>query len=174
MSNNLQSRIYLAAPFFSDEQNERLKLVKEHLEANKTVGYIYEPADHQQTTIVNKYGSLDIAMTTREWQDATFRSDTQAIRQADAIVAILDYDYEHHNLVPDPGTIYEIGYAQALGKPIILIQATDVGNDPLNLMLTQYTAYFDHKDLNGYTTNDLVTYDFINFPQVNNDERLVF
>lgn len=167
----MSQRIYLAGPFFSDAQNKRLAEVAEQLANNETVGYVYEPVKHQQADIVAKYGSLENAMPTREWQDATYRADVQAIQQANAIVAVLDYDFESGNLVPDPGTIYEIGYAQAIGKPVILIQATDVKDDPLNLMLTQYTAYFDHQDI---ANKRLASYDFLNFPQLNNDKRLVF
>ena len=113
-------------------------------------------------------------MHEQEWQTATYRADTQAIQQADAIVAVLDFDYESGNLLPDPGTVYEIGYAQALGKPIILVQATDVGDDPLNLMLTQYTAYFDKDDILGKTAHRIDKYDFLRLPQVNNETRIVF
>lgn len=170
----MSQRIYLAGPFFSNEQVARLKKVRELLESNPTVGYIYEPVENQQDKIIKKYGTLEDAMHEREWQTATFRADVTAIDQADAIVAVLDYDYENGNLVPDPGTVYEIGYAQAIRKPIILIQATDVKDDPLNLMLTQYTAYFDHKDMAGETDNKLDEYNFITFPQLNNEDRIVF
>lgn len=170
----MSSRIYLAGPFFSPEQIKRLSIIQEKLEHNPYVDYIYEPAKHQQDLIVAKYGSLEKAMHTSEWQNATYKADVQGIRQANAVVAVLDFDYESGNLVPDPGTIYEIGYAQALGIPVILVQSTDIKDDPLNLMLTQYTAYFDHKDINGSTTNKLEHYDFRNFPQINNSSRIVF
>lgn len=170
----MTSRIYLAGPFFSEKQIERLSLIHEKLTNNPSVGYIYEPSKHQQDTIIKKYGDLEKAMCTSEWQSATYRADVQAIHQSNAVVAVLDFNYETNNLLPDPGTIYEIGYAQAIGKPIILIQSTDVKNDPLNLMLTQYTAYFDHNDINGFTPNKLENYDFRNFPQLNNSTRIVF
>lgn len=170
----MAQRIYLAGPFFSDEQIARLHKVRDLLTANPTVGFIYEPAENQQQEIVNKYPSMEEAMHSKEWQSATYRADVQAIHQADAIVATLDFDYESGNLLPDPGTIYEIGYAQALGKPVILVQSTNIGEDPLNLMLTQYTAYFDHDDILGKTSHRLDTYDFLRLPQLNNDSRHVF
>ena len=170
----MSARIYLAGPFFSKEQNERLQKVADQLSENKTVGYVYQPVNHQQDAIVKKYGGLETAMHEPEWQTATYRADTQAIHQADAIVAILDYDFENGNLVPDPGTVYEIGYAQANNKPIILIQSTDVKDDPLNLMLSEFTAYFDHNDIAGNTDVKLSKYDFINFPQLNNANRNIF
>lgn len=170
----MSQRIYLAGPFFSEDQTKRLHLVRDLLAENPSVGFIYEPAVNQQQEIVEKYGSIEKAMHEQEWQTATYRADTQAIRQADAIVAVLDFDYESGNLLPDPGTVYEIGYAQALGKPIILVQSTDVGDDPLNLMLTQYTAYFDKDDILGKTAHRIDKYDFLRLPQVNNETRIVF
>ena len=44
----MAQRIYLAGPFFSNEQVARLKKVRDLLEANPTVGYIYEPVENQQ------------------------------------------------------------------------------------------------------------------------------
>lgn len=170
----MSQRIYLAGPFFSEDQTKRLNLVRDLLAENPSVGFIYEPAVNQQQEIVEKYGSIENAMHEQEWQSATYRADTQAIQQADAIVAVLDFDYESGNLLPDPGTVYEIGFAQALGKPIILVQATDVGDDPLNLMLTQYTAYFDQNDILGKTAHRIDKYDFLRLPQVNNETRVVF
>lgn len=170
----MSQRIYLAGPFFSEQQIKRLHTVRDLLAENKTVGFIYEPAVNQQQEIVDKYGTIEDAMKEPEWQTAVYRADTQAIQQANAIVAVLDFDYESGNLIPDPGTVYEIGYAQALGKPVILVQATDVAEDPLNLMLTQYTAYFDKDDVKGLTHHNLNNYDFLRFPQVNNSKRIVF
>lgn len=170
----MSQRIYLAGPFFSPEQIQRLSKVRELLDLNPSVGFIYEPFENQQDEIVAKYGSINDAMPHSDWQNATYRADTQAIQQANAVVAVLDYDFENHNLIPDPGTVYEIGYAQAIGKPIILIQSTDVKDDPLNLMLSQYTAYFDFNDIAGHTNHKLNEYDFLKLPQLNNDNRLVF
>lgn len=170
----MSQRIYLAGPFFSEQQIARLEAVRQLLAENPSVGFIYEPAVNQQQEIVDKYGSLENAMKEPEWQNAVYRADTQAIHQANAIVAVLDFDYESGNLLPDPGTIYEIGYAQAIGKPVILIQSTDIKEDPLNLMLTQYTAYFDKDDIEGTTTHKLNEYDFLRLPQVNNSKRIVF
>ena len=64
----MAQRIYLAGPFFSNEQVARLKKVRDLLEANPTVGYIYEPVENQQDKIVKKYGTLQDAMHEREWQ----------------------------------------------------------------------------------------------------------
>ncbi|WP_373719146.1 hypothetical protein [Weissella soli] len=51
----MSQRVYLAGPFFSDAQIERLDKVNALLTANETIGYIYEPRAHQNDEIVAKY-----------------------------------------------------------------------------------------------------------------------
>lgn len=161
--NNLTSRIYLAGPFFSDGQNDRLKQVADLLAKNETVGYVFEPAKHQQEDIVNKYGNGDLAtaMKTPQWQNATYNADIQAINQANCVVAMLDFDIENKNVRPDEGTMFEIGYAIANNKPVILVQFTK-DDEPLNLMLAgSYTGFFWGKE----DIQEIKDYDFINLPK---------
>ena len=74
------AKIYLAAPFFSDGQHDRINQVKEALEANKTVSSIFVPEEHSYEHA--EFGSL-------EWQKATFTLDINNIYTADAVVAII-------------------------------------------------------------------------------------
>lgn len=163
MTQEFTSRIYLAGPFFSGAQNERLDAVAALLAKNPTVGYVFEPVKQQQDEIIEQYGagSLEQAMRTPEWQSATYQADIQGINQADAVVAMIDFDIENGNVRPDEGTMFEIGYATALRKPVIMIQYAK-NDEPLNLMLAgSYTAYFwGEEDI-----ENLATYDFINFPK---------
>lgn len=156
-----KQRIYLAGPFFSDAQIARLNATKALLEQNKTVGYIYEPSKNQQPEIVSKFGhEISKAMHSLEWQMATYRADTQAIQQADVVVAHFDFDIENGNVRPDEGTIFEIGYAIALNKPVIIVQYHQ-DEEPLNLMLSaSYTGYFwGEEDI-----KTLTDYDFLSLP----------
>ena len=79
------AKIYLAAPFFSNGQHNRINQVKEALEANKTVSSIFVPEEHSYEHA--EFGSL-------EWQKATFTLDINNIYTADAVVAIIDYKKE--------------------------------------------------------------------------------
>lgn len=163
MTTDFKSRIYLAGPFFSEAQNQRLDEVAALLASNPTVGYVFEPVKHQQDEIVAEYGngSLAEAMKTKEWQDATYHADIQGINQANAVVAMLDFDIENGNVRPDEGTMFEIGYAIALRKPVIIVQYTQ-DEEPLNLMLAgSYTGFFWGKE----DIQKLATYDFVNFPK---------
>lgn len=164
-------RVYLAGPFFSDGQIDRLKKVGTALEANQHIGYIFEPMENQNDEIVNKYGNgvLAEAMHTKEWQTATFDSDVRQINQADLIVAVLDFDKEAGNVRPDEGTIWEIGYGHAQGKPVIMVQFDEETDEPLNLMLTMYTAYFrGEKNIIDGLTN----YDFLSLPYKEADREV--
>ncbi|KRM58758.1 nucleoside 2-deoxyribosyltransferase [Secundilactobacillus malefermentans] len=144
--------IYLAAPFFSDNQNARIKEVLDLLKANKTIDSngIFVPMEHQHEDL--EFGSF-------KWQVATFASDMRQVRKADAVVAILDYQMEEtQENEPDSGTIFEIGAAFEHGIPVIVIQYNQ--DQKINLMVAQsYTALFSGKDdiqnLKNYDFNDL-------------------
>ncbi|WP_054645576.1 nucleoside 2-deoxyribosyltransferase [Secundilactobacillus oryzae] len=146
------NKIYLAAPFFSDHQNARIKEVLELLKANKTVDSdgIFVPMEHQHDDL--EFGSF-------KWQVATFASDMRQVRRADAVVAILDYRLEEtKENEPDSGTVFEIGAAFEHGTPVIVVQYNE--DQEINLMVAQsYTALFSGKDdiqkLKDYDFNDL-------------------
>lgn len=128
------AKIYLAAPFFSPEQKERIAQVHAALQANPTVDAVFVPHEHEYTNA--KFGTF-------EWQAATFKLDTAQIQRADAVVAIVDYKLEStKDNEADAGTMFEVGFAYGTHKPVCLVQF-----DPkkeVNLMLTQsLTAYFD-------------------------------
>ncbi|WP_057736391.1 nucleoside 2-deoxyribosyltransferase [Liquorilactobacillus uvarum] len=129
------NKVYLAAPFFSDYQKERIQKVKDALLSNNTIDShnIFLPQEHQFEE--EKFGS-------RAWQQYVFASDIRQVNRADILVAILDYQAEESNNEPDSGTMFEIGAAFQSNTPIAVVQF-----DPkkeLNLMIAQsLTAYFD-------------------------------
>ena len=63
------------------------------------------------------------------------KQDLDALRRADVVVAILNGN--------SPGTVFEVGYAAALGKPIFCIAQNVSEND---LKLPQGTECTIHKD----------------------------
>ncbi|MCH5462466.1 nucleoside 2-deoxyribosyltransferase [Lactobacillus sp. LC28-10] len=155
------NNIYLAAPFFSDGQNQRVNEVVSLLRANPTVadGGIFIPSEHQQE---------DLEFGTFKWQVATFNSDVRQVHKADAVVAILDYQYEEtKENEPDSGTVFEIGAAWEAGVPVILVQYDE--SKKLNLMLAQsYTAFYNGKE----AIQTLKTYDFNDLPQHYTDKEV--
>ncbi|GAJ27155.1 purine trans deoxyribosylase [Liquorilactobacillus sucicola DSM 21376 = JCM 15457] len=143
------NKVYLAAPFFSDQQKARIQEVKDALLSNSTIDSknIFLPQEHQFEE--EEFGS-------RAWQQYVFASDMRQVNRADILVAILDYKAEESDNEPDSGTMFEIGAAFQSNTPIAIIQF-----DPkkeLNLMIAQsLTAYFDASQ-NGL--KELVAYDF--------------
>ncbi|WP_034993138.1 nucleoside 2-deoxyribosyltransferase [Liquorilactobacillus vini] len=146
------NKIYLAAPFFSDQQQQRIQLVKTALEKNSTIDSknIFLPQEHQFEE--EEFGS-------RAWQQYVFASDVRQIYRADVLVAILDYNLENGDNEGDSGTMFEIGVAFANHTPIVVIQFDPQKN--LNLMIAQsLTAYFDAsqnglQDLSNYNFDEL-------------------
>jgi nucleoside 2-deoxyribosyltransferase len=98
-------KLFLAGPFFSDGEVERLERVKAALEA---AGFEVYSTSHRNARI-----NLDSA---RE-KMARFRLLCGEIRKCDGLFAVLDGR--------DPGTIWEMGYAFATGKPVIAFCEND-------------------------------------------------
>lgn len=143
-----KKQVYLAGPFFSPEQNNRLDQVADLLTKNPTIDAdaLFKPGQHPYP---------DAVFGTFEWQVATFNVDTRQIDQADVVVAILDFKSEEGEFEPDSGTMWECGYAFAHNKPVILVRFRD--NLPINLMLAgSATAIFNGKA----DVENLATYDF--------------
>lgn len=117
-------RIYLASPFFNDE--ELLDMVKV-LGALRNKGLnVFSPYENQ-----NK----QLEFASDPWREATFNSDVSNIDNADIVVAIANGNYM------DSGTAWEIGYAYANKKPIILV---NLNKEPVNLMISDSIhAYID-------------------------------
>ncbi|WP_083488391.1 nucleoside 2-deoxyribosyltransferase [Liquorilactobacillus aquaticus] len=143
------NKVYLAAPFFSNHQKERIQKVKDTLLSNNTIDShnIFLPQEHQFEE--EKFGS-------RAWQQYVFASDIRQVHRADILVAIMDYKAEESDNEPDSGTMFEIGAAFQSDIPIAVVQFDPAKE--LNLMIAQsLTAYFD-ASRNGL--DELAKYDF--------------
>lgn len=155
-----KNRVYLASPFFSDEQKSRIATVVEALWKNDTIDAegIFIPQEHQEESL--EFGSF-------EWQDSVFASDMRQVKRADVVVAILDYKYEEGNQEPDAGTIFEIGAAWAWNIPVIMVQFHP--ENELNLMLVRsLTAMYTGDKI----SDGLQTYDFNNLPTKYTDMKI--
>ncbi|HAT54442.1 MAG TPA: nucleoside 2-deoxyribosyltransferase [Lactobacillus sp.] len=155
-----KNRVYLASPFFSDEQRKRIDIVVNALRQNETIDPkgIFIPQEHQEESL--KFGSF-------EWQDSVFASDMRQVKRADVVVAILDYKYEEQNLEPDAGTIFEIGAAWAWNIPVIMVQFHP--ENELNLMLVRsLTAMYTGDKIK----DGLTMYDFNNLPTKYTDMKI--
>lgn len=107
---------YFASPFFNPEQVEREERLKQHL---RTLGYKVLSPKESCKLDCNAAPSL---------QSDVFKSNCESIKHSTAVFAITDGK--------DMGTVWEAGYAFALGKPVVYYAET-LGNKPFNLMLAK-------------------------------------
>lgn len=128
-------KVYLASPFFDDAELERVDRVKEIL--NSKGLEVFSPKEHQNEHL--EFGSI-------EWRKATFENDVKHIDWCDVVVAIIckgNYD--------DSGTAWELGYAYATNKPVVLVNIT---GETINLMIADSI----HALITSY--DELKEYDF--------------
>ena len=128
-------KVYLASPFFDDAELERVDKVKEILDLKGLD--VFSPKEHQNEHL--EFGSI-------EWRKATFENDIKHIDWCDVVVAIIckgNYD--------DSGTAWELGYAYATNKPVVLVNIT---GETINLMIADSI----HALITSY--DELKEYDF--------------
>lgn len=136
-------RVFIASPFFTEEQLDRVKRLEHALMQNPYVAEIFSARFHQFEHL--PFGS-------KEWRRKVFKNDLRNLRRADVVVGIRDFEGKY----VDSGTAFEIGYAYALQKPIILINEK---NATMNLMMADSLhAYFTKVD-------DLASYNFHRMPK---------
>jgi len=97
--------IYIASPFFNDEEIECVAKAEKILRGR---GFeVYSPREHEVR---------DKEVGTPEWSAAIFKEDKDAIDWCDCVVML------YHGGYSDSGTAWECGYAYATGKPVIVVQ----------------------------------------------------
>ena len=135
--------VYLAGPFFSENQIEIVKDLNKALKKNETIGKVFVPMEHQMN-------DGDLVEFTSPWAKAVAMNDYKNVRESDIVVAIVDFDGQDM----DSGTAAEIGYAYAIGRPVFLYHAKN-HDMMVNLMATEVAkAYFTNLE-------EIEKYDFI-------------
>lgn len=146
-----KKKIYIASPFFNEEQLTRVKLVEQALDNNPFVDQYFSPRQEQLT---------HLPLGSKAWSNAVFTNDVNNIDWADVVVAVHDFDGEttlhgsQHGHV-DSGTAFELGYAYATGKPVVLIHEK---GGIVNLMLSESSHAYLTKAV------DVEEYNFITMP----------
>lgn len=141
----MSKKIYLASPFFNEGEIERMERVLTILR-NKGLD-VFAPYEHQ-----NKH----LEFGTKEWRDATFRGDMQAIYDCDVIVAIVS-----QGNYSDSGTTFEIGTGYILEKDLVIVNLSD---KEVNLMIA------DSLDAYISSYEELEQYDFDKIPKKTYDK----
>ncbi|NFE59901.1 nucleoside 2-deoxyribosyltransferase [Clostridium botulinum] len=106
-------RVYLASPFFNSKELDTIQAVEEIL-AEKDL-HVFSPR------LKNNQNKRD-DIVTRLWSIETFTEDIKHLHWCECVVVV------YHGNYSDSGTAFEIGYAYATGKPIILVHFGENSN----------------------------------------------
>jgi nucleoside 2-deoxyribosyltransferase len=112
-------KIFLAAPLFNEAEREFNSRMAEKLR-----GKGFEVWLAQETPFIQQ--------GTHKEKKTIYEGDISALSSSDMVVAVLD------GMEVDSGVAYEVGYAKALGKPVIGIKTdyrTFSEMEKINLML---------------------------------------
>lgn len=116
-------KLFLSGPFFDHEQVERLEKVKNALES----------LGHEVYSTSHRNSRIDLRSAAE--RNDRFRLLCEEIANSDGVFAVLDGR--------DPGTIWEMGYAFALGKPMIAFSEME---GYFSLMIDQSATYIEGFD----------------------------
>lgn len=137
--------IYLASPFFNDKERAVKSRIKEVLERNE-----YQVYDPQSPSSPYNYEDSNA-----EWGQIVYTSDIEAIENSNYVIAI---DW---GLYGDNGTAFEVGYARAKGKKVIVVVPNEALSKEHSLMVANGCHNFISEKrfidglMQGYALNDL-------------------
>lgn len=112
-------KVYLAGPFFNEEQIERINYIEDLLDK-----YNFDIFSPRQASLIKPGCS-------QEDMIKTFEGNTFNIDKADFVLAILDGN--------DTGTMFECGYSYARKIPVLYFNETRPEDKGPNLMLALST-----------------------------------
>ena len=129
------TNVYLASPFFNQTE---IKFV------NQVEAILKEKGLTVFSPMKNQMDHLEVG--SRQWSIETFMNDVKFIKWSEVVVGI------YHGNYSDSGTAWELGYAYATDKPVILIH---VGENS-NLMVHEGAhANLTLEELEDYDFNEL-------------------
>ena len=130
-------KIYLASPFFNDEELKNVKKAEEILFSR---GFdVFSPRLNEVRNDENT--------ESRAWSKETFMNDRRFIDWADAVVMLYYGGYS------DSGTAWECGYAFGTNTPVVVVHLGDDSN------IRIHEGCHSNIDM-----NELASYDFKTMP----------
>ena len=131
-------KVYLASPFFNDEEN---KYYEEMIKILRDEGHkVFVPKEHE---IPNAWD-----LSNAVWGESVFAVDILGIQKCDVVVVL------NHGMYSDSGTAWECGYAYALGKDVVNVLCGE-GNFSL-MMLNGCNTYIKFDDFSKWFLEHLV------------------
>lgn len=107
------SKVYIASPLFTERQRENVNEIARFWATAYKFDTIYKPQDFQ---VPNAW-----ELPNSDWADAVEAEDRLHLDSADIVIGIL------YGMNGDDGTAWEIGYASAKGKRIVLVFMNEGG-----------------------------------------------
>ena len=139
-------KIYLASPFFNDEE---LKNVKKAEKILMSRGFdVFSPRLNEVRSEEN--------VGSPAWSKETFMNDKRFIDWADAVVML------YYGACSDSGTAWECGYAYGTGKPVVVVHL----GESSNLMVHEGS----HTNI---TLSELRNYDFETMPYMPYEGKMI-
>lgn len=117
ISNFNKKKIYLAGPFFCNQEVDWVNYICTILE---NVGFTVLSPSRENGIISERYSE--------QQKKEIFLLDIELLEKSDLVVAILDHD--------DPGTFFEIGYAFKMNKKIVGLKTGNSNLQSMNNMIT--------------------------------------
>ena len=109
----MKHSVFLSGSWFSPEEEKMLESMKRGLKHNDKVEDVYWCLDSQMDGIdVTKHPEVAAKYS---WKIGTYNTDIAGIKSQDIMTVMVVPGHE------DSGASVEMGYASALGKPIILV-----------------------------------------------------
>ena len=131
-------KVYLASPFFNDEEN---KYYEKMITMLRNEGHkVFVPKEHE---IPNAWD-----LPNAVWGENVFAVDVLGIQKCDVVVVL------NHGMYSDSGTAWECGYAYALGKDVVNVLCGE-GNYSL-MMLNGCNTYIKFDDFSKWFLEHLV------------------
>ena len=141
MNDSSETRLYLAGPFFNEEEIRNVEYAESVL-SRRGISF-FSPMRHDAEA---EHG-------TAEWARQLFEMDVNELRKADAVAALYYGNYG------DTGTAWECGYAAAIGKPVVLVHVREGGDSNL-MMHCGCTSNIRLADLETYEFRAMPVYAF--------------
>jgi len=149
-------KIYIASPFFNDEQLDLVKSIERSLDSSMTE--YFSP---------RSFGVIKDMTPREKWlrMEEIYDSNISNILSCDTMIAVVDW--------PDTGTMFELGFAAASPKEVENIITFTSNQKPVNVML-RYAICAHARGIKnleeivfsikqwGYVEDDIT-----NFPEVN-------
>jgi nucleoside 2-deoxyribosyltransferase len=136
------TKIYIASPFFDEAGIERGYVEQvEKILRGKGLPF-FSPMRSDQ----NNTGKEAKEIGSRDWSLHTFTQDIKMLQWCDVVVGL------YHGNYSDSGTSFELGFAYAINKPVVLVH---LGEDS-NLMCHEGAfANITLEELTKYDFNDM-------------------